>query len=162
MTEDEYIKKMCDKKYDISQIINDYILKVYYCVRQKAQNEKIDYSELYEALNENDINKEREYVKKEELLDRNTFLNNDPFDYKMNVKTLSFDEMECMYNNITDGDIENFNNGSFIKNFLSEIEQKIKYTKANEYINKDKLLSRYLVSKIYVRSLCKNFLKMRY
>ena len=157
MTEDEYIKKMCDKKYDIASVINEYILKIYYCVRQRAQNKEFNYSKLGEVVNYTDINKEREYAKKEELLDRNTYLDNDPFDYGINAKTISFDEMEYIYNNITDEDIENFNNGNFINKFLNEIKQNIKYIDSKDFEKKEMLLSRYLVSKINSRALCEDF-----
>ena len=157
MSEEEYIKKLCDKKYDISGLINDYILKVYYCIRQKAHNKKIYYNELYEVFSEVDIDKEREYVKKEELLDRNTFLDNDPFDYGMNVKTISFDEMEYIYNNITNEDIESFNNGTFVKKLIDSVDQSIKWIDAKNYKNKNILLSSYLVKKIGSRKICKNF-----
>lgn len=157
ITEKEYIDKMCNKKYDISRYINDYILKVYYCVSKKAQDKEFDYEELSGILDSFNINKEKEYVSKLELLDRNTFLNNDPNDYGINTKTISFDEMKFIYENITDTDIEDYKNGTFIDKLINSIEQKIKFIISNDFDNQDLLLSRYLVKKINSHSLCKKF-----
>lgn len=157
ISEEEFIKKMCDKKYDIASIINDYILKIYYCVKQKAQNKPLDYNEIFEVVDYNEINKDREYVSKEELLDRSTFLENDPYDYGINMKTLSFDEMEHIYNNIPDVEIEFFNDGKFINELSINLESQLRYTTPQRYNNKNVMLSRYLTKKMNRNAICKDF-----
>lgn len=157
ISEEEFIKKMCDKKYDIASIINDYILKIYYCVKQKAQNKPLDYNEIFEVVDYNEINKDREYVSKEELLDRSTFLENDPYDYGINMKTLSFDEMEHIYNNIPNVEIEFFNDGKFINELSINLESQLRYTTPQRYNNKNVMLSRYLTKKMNRNAICKDF-----
>ena len=112
-------------EHNVSKIINDYLIKTYLCVRSKVNIEDLDNFEWYK------YNHFTVFRSDNGSTIRNGNFVNNIFDYSLQNYTdgeaMSKEDMKCIYDNITEEDINDFNNGVFLEKFIKRISQDIKF-----------------------------------
>lgn len=120
----EYIDKYNEREVDISKVINDYIIKCYYCVKRKANDKELYTTDLVvlncfdDKIHNYDLTYGEKYVNLLKWKDIDSWLvvNN----------LLSKESMKGIYDNLTEEDIENFHNGIFLDKLIEKIDYQIK------------------------------------
>lgn len=121
----EYIDKFNEKEVNLSRIVNDYIIKCYYCVKRKADNKEL-YSSDIDVLNIfNDDDSDIYYLTSYDgYVDEYNKYSIDL--WETDNFLLSKGSMQGIYDNITNDDIDDFNNNIFLDKLVKNIEDKIK------------------------------------
>lgn len=119
-----YLDKYNEREVDLSKVINDYIIKCYYCVKRRANNKELYTSDL-EVLNcfEDEIHK-YDFTYEQRYVDTSDWYSID--NWKVVNNLLSKESMKGIYDSISDEDIENFNKGTFLDELVKKLDKKIK------------------------------------
>lgn len=128
---DEFINKMCDRKYGIGMSINDFIVKCYYAVKCKANNEKVykDNLDHKYAWGSDSDEYEYSYYDKLSLLDGFAYEYDEEGSYGASV---SYRGIKDLYNKITEDDIEDYNNGIYLEKLVKKLKNELKHSSAIE------------------------------
>ena len=121
-----YIDKFNDKEVDLSKVINDYIIKCYYCVKRKANGKELYSDDLNvlcifddEDFNYDDTNK----IRYSEIIEPK-YTNID--DWKIINDLLSKNSMQGIYDNITDEDIQDYYDGVYLDKLVEKLDLIVK------------------------------------
>lgn len=104
---------------DLSRVVNDYIIKCYYCVKRKANGKEL-YSDDIDVLNcFNDPNYNYDlkyysngYTSPEELY---------KYEFKIENSLLSKESMKGIYDNITEEDLRDYKDGVYLDKLIDKI-----------------------------------------
>lgn len=113
-----------ENEVDLSRVVNDYIIKCYYCVKRKANGKEL-YSDDIDVLNcFNDPNYNYDvnyysngYTSPEELY---------KYEFMIENSLLSKESMKGIYDNITNEDISNYKDGVYLDKLIERIESVVK------------------------------------
>ena len=119
--------------HNVSKIINDYLIKVYLCVKSKSIGNDLNIYKWY-------LNDDREIFRNEygSAMRNGNFIDN-RFDYSLfeytDGEAMSKEDMKYIYDNITEEDIKDFQDGVFLDKFIDRINGDIKYLSWDEFRN---------------------------
>lgn len=108
-----------ENEVDLSRVVNDYIIKCYYCIKRKAKGKEL-YSDDIDVLNcFNDPNYNYDvkyysngYTSPEELY---------KYEFMIKNNLLTKESMKGIYDNITDEDIQDYNDGVYLDKLVEKI-----------------------------------------
>ena len=108
-----------ENEVDLSRVVNDYIIKCYYCIKRKANGKEL-YSDDIDVLNcFNDPNYNYDvkyysngYTSPEELY---------KYEFMIKNSLLTKESMKGIYDNITDEDIQDYNDGVYLDKLIDKI-----------------------------------------
>lgn len=129
--DDNYIQKQCNKDWNISYFINDYICKVYDCIKAKSEN--IEFSDI--KINKTNkfynfaVTRTGKEAKYNLFEDYNKILNENDEDFAVLNDFITYEDMGKIYNSITDKDIKNYNDGLFMDDFVKKIDSVVDHKK---------------------------------
>lgn len=141
---ENFIKEECNKDWNISYFINDYITKALYCVKCKNNGEMPIVNDMYNSIK--DINEMPFLFESDRVMTTNGDYCSDQDEYVDGTKYL-FDDFGVyneytteesimkIYNNITEEDCEDYRNGTFTKKLVSKIDNLIDSREINEFKN---------------------------
>ena len=120
-------------EHNVSKTINDYLIKAYLNVRSKAKGEDLEEFKWYKYNHFNVFGKDNI-----NYMGNGNYINN-LFDYSLINYTdggaISKGDMQYLYNNVSDEDINDFNNGIFLKKLIKKISKNIKFKDWEELNN---------------------------
>lgn len=142
-----------DKEINISHEINDYIIKVWYCAKCKAENIDIFDNDMingYHVMDEpiifydDYIDVDKNYVSKSEYYGKKIVSDWTGRDYPIQTAGISKETTKGIYDNLTDKDIEDYKNGTLINKLVVELKNKIKYREHTDKMFEREQLSDYI------------------
>lgn len=131
---EEYIKEECDKDWNISYFINDYIAKVLYCVKCKSNGQKPVVNDMYKTIKDTNempflfesnrvMTTDGNYCSdQDEYVDGTKYLFND---FGVYSEYITEEDMIKIYDSITEEDCEDYKNGIFTKKLVKKIDNLI-------------------------------------
>ena len=148
----ESINMLDNVQWNISHLINDYILKVYRCVRSKATGEELKTVKIKKKSSHDHLHfVDNEYYveydgalylnadeEKVNVLNGNSEIS-DGWQVGVRVGFVDVDGICTIYENITEEDIKDFNDGVFLKKLVNKLDQVIK-SRANIEFKDENLL----------------------
>lgn len=141
-----------DKEINISNEINDYIIKVWYCAKCKAEsidlfdNDMTNSNNAFEApiyFYDDYIDVDENYVKKTDYYAKMLITDWTGRDYPKQTVGISKETTKGIYDNLTDEDIEDYKKGTLIDKFVVELKNNIKYREHSDKMFERESLSDY-------------------
>ena len=142
-----------DKEINISAIINDYIIKVWYCAKCKAENIDIFDNDMVNGNHTMDepiifyddyIDVDKNYVSKSEYYGKRIVSDWTGRDYPIQTAGISKETTKGIYDNLTDKDIEDYKNKTLINKLVVELKNRIKYREHTDKMFEREPLSDYI------------------
>lgn len=139
-----FINEECDKDWNISYFINDYITKVLYCVECKSNKELPNVKDISKSIkgfkgmpflfeSHRVMTTSGDYCSdQDEYVDGTKYLFDD---FGIYSEYTTEESIMKIYNNLTDDDCEDYRNGTFIKKLVSKIDNLINARSINDFRN---------------------------
>ena len=144
-----------DKEINISHRINDYIIKVWYSAKCKAENIDLFNNEMVNGNNvfeepiifyDDYIDVEKNYVDKWDYYGKIIVNDWTGRDYPIQQAGISKNSLQRIYDNITNEDIENYKNKTLVNKLVGELEKKLKHREPTDKIFENETLSGYIAT----------------
>ena len=108
-----------ENEVDLSRVINDYIIKCYYCVKRKANDKELysDDIDVLNCFNDPNYNYDVEYYNNDYTSPEELY----KYEFKIKNSLLSKESMKGIYDNITEEDLQDYNNGVYLDKLVEKI-----------------------------------------